>query len=150
MDGLRDVLERVRTAGLVSGHLQGLIHVCIGRTISAADGRPISKGVTWRELASLFKLLRYDPELVREIGADPDELSPRDRQRYWYSAIALARPDSAEAVAAGERFAALLKPQGYAVGPPPGGTPAEAPAPPPASDGSTKPPKGIPAPKKKK
>lgn len=150
MDGLRDVLETVRTAGLAAGHLQGLIHVCIGRTISTADGRPVSKGVTWRELAGLFKQLRFDPELVREIGADPEDLSPRDRQRYWYTAIALARPDSAETVTAGDRFAVALKPLGYAVGPPPRGLPAAPSAPPSTPDESPKKSKPTPTPPVKK
>ena len=123
MDGLRKLLEAVRDTGLVTGHLQGLFHVCIGRKITAANDAVVSAGVTWRELANLLKTVRYDTELVREVGADPDDLSPRDRQRFWYTAIALARPDSAEAVAAGQRFAALIEPLGYKVGPPPTGLP---------------------------
>lgn len=129
MDGLRKMLEAVQDAGLATGHLRGLFHVCIGRKITAANGTVVSNGVTWRELANLLKIARYDPELVREVGADPEELSPRDRQRYWYGAIALARPDSADAVADGQRLAALLEPLGYQVGPPPPGLPAPSAAP---------------------
>ena len=119
MDGLRELLERVRDHNLVAGHLRGLFHVAIGRRITTPAGALVSAGATWRELAALLKLLRYDKDLVTEVGADPEALAPRDRQRYWYSAIALARPDSPEAVAAAEKLIPLLKPLGYVVGPPP-------------------------------
>lgn len=121
MDGLRKMLEAVQDAGLVAGHLRGLFHVCIGRKITATGDAVVSNGVTWRELANLLKIARFDTELVREVGADPEELSPRDRQRFWYGAIALARPDSAEAIADGQLFATLIEPLGYRVGPPPAG-----------------------------
>src|SRR5436309_2270353 len=119
MDGLREFLEQVRERNLAAGHLRGLFHVAIGRRITTTAGNLISAGATWRELAALLKLLRFDKDLVTEVGADPDELAPRDRQRYWYSAIALARPDSPEAIADAEKLIPLLKPLGYVVGPPP-------------------------------
>jgi hypothetical protein len=119
MDGLRELLERVRDHNLVAGHIRGLFHIAIGRRVTTPAGELVSAGATWRELASLLKLLRYDKDIVAEVGADPEELAPRDRQRYWYSAIALARPDSPEAVAAAEKLIPLLRPLGYVVGPPP-------------------------------
>ena len=119
MDGLRELLEQVRDRNLAAGHLRGLFHVAIGRRVTTTAGQPVSAGATWRELAALLKLLRFDKELVTEVGADPEELAPRDRQRYWYSAIALARPDSSEAMADAEKLIPLLKPLGYLVGPPP-------------------------------
>ena len=72
------------------------------------QGRPggrsvLSAGVTWRELAAELKYLRFDPELVRELGTDPESLAARDRERFWYSAIALAKVDSREAVADAEQ-----------------------------------------------
>ena len=97
----------------------------------------VSAGVTWRELAALLKALRFEKELVAEIGADPEELSPRDRQRFWYSAIALARPDCPEALAEAERLAAAVKPLGLRR------RPAAAPA-------RARPPAGRPKPKPKK
>src|SRR5688500_16338897 len=86
MDGLREFLEAVREHGLVGGNLRGLFHVAIGRRITRPDGTVVSTGVTWRELSNLLKGLRYEKELVAEVGAEPEELSPRDRQRFWYAA----------------------------------------------------------------
>src|SRR5687767_15881564 len=86
MDGLREFLEAVREHGLVAGNLRGLFHVAIGRRISRPDGTVVSAGVTWRELANLLKGIRFDKDLVSEVGGNPEELSPRDRQRFWYSA----------------------------------------------------------------
>ena len=119
MDGLRDLLEQVRDKNLAAGHLRGLFHVAIGRRVTTSTGALVSAGATWRELAALLKHLRYDKDLVAEVGADPEELAPRDRQRFWYSAIALARPDTSEAIADAEKLIPLLKPLGYMVGPPP-------------------------------
>ena len=132
MDGLREFLEAVRHHGLVAGNLRGLFHVAIGRRVSRADGTVLSTGVTWRELANLLKGMRFDKELVAEVGADPEELSPRDRQRFWYSAITLARPDSPGARAEADRLAATVKPLGFVIGPPP--TPGGKPAPPPGPE----------------
>ncbi len=120
MDGIRDLLEAARTNGLVAGRFRGLLHIAIGRTVTKPDGTKFSSGLTWREVAALLKALRFDPELGRELGADPDTLSPRDRERYWYAVIGLARVDSAEAVAEAEKLVAPLKDLGYVVAPPPG------------------------------
>ena len=121
MDGIRELLDAARTNGLAAGRFRGLLHIAIGRTVSAADGTKLSSGVTWRALAALLKALRYDPELGREVGADPDTLSPRDRERYWYAVIALARVDGAEALAQAEQLIAPLKVAGFVIAPPPGG-----------------------------
>ncbi|MBP3956430.1 hypothetical protein J8F10_14195 [Gemmata sp. G18] len=117
MDGIRELLEAARAAGLTTGRFRGLLHIAIGRTISKPDGTKLSTGVTWRALASLLKTLRYDPELGREAGADPDTLSPRDRERYWYAVIALARVDGPEARAEAEKLVAPLKDAGFVVTP---------------------------------
>lgn len=117
MDGIRELLEAARTNGLVTGRFRGVLHIAIGRTVSAADGTKLSAGVTWRALAALLKALRYDPELGREVGADPDTLSPRDRERYWYAVIALARVDGAEALAQAEQLVSPLKAAGFVVAP---------------------------------
>ncbi len=119
MEKLLEFLETVRKHGLVAGHLRGMFHIVIGRRITDRSGNVVSAGVTWRELSNVLKDLRFDKDLVAEIGAVPDELSPRDRQRFWYSAIALAKPDSTEAHAQAEKLIAALKPHGYTIGPAP-------------------------------
>jgi hypothetical protein len=48
-------------------------------------------------------------------------MPPRDRQRFWYTAIAHAQVDSAKACAAGDRLAKHLKKTGYVISPAPGG-----------------------------
>jgi hypothetical protein len=121
MDGIRDLLEAARTNGLVVGRFRGLLHVAIGRTVSKPDGTKLSTGLTWREVAAFLKTLRFDPELGREVGADPDTLSPRDRERYWYAVIALARVDGPEALEQAEKLVGPLKDLGYVVAPPPSG-----------------------------
>jgi hypothetical protein len=119
MDAVATFLEGLDKKGLARGHLLGLLNVLIGRRITAKDGTVVARGLTWRELAALLKRLRWDPEQVRELGLEPKELPPRDRQRYWYTAISRAHVDSAEATTAGNRFAELLRKQGYDIGPAP-------------------------------
>lgn len=115
MEGIRGLLEVARDQGLAAGRFRGLLHVVIGRTVSDAAGAVISRGLTWREAATLLKELRFDRELVREFGADPESLAPRDRERFWYTAIAQARVDSAEASAQADQLAAALRSHGYLV-----------------------------------
>ena len=148
MDGLHALLEVVRDGNLVAGHLRGLFHIAIGRRIATAQGDVLSTGVTWRELSVLLRDLRYDKDLVAELGADPDSLAPRDRQRFWYAAIALARPDSPEAFAQAEKLIPLVKPLGYVVGPSPTAMKPARPVAPPAPKEARK--KDSGPPKKKK
>jgi hypothetical protein len=115
MDGVREFLDAVRHHQLVIGHFRGLLHLIIGRTISRRDGTVLSRGVTWRQLAEVLKLLRWDRELVRELGLNPDELPPRDRQRFWYSAVAGARIDSNEARAEADKLIPLVAKLGFVV-----------------------------------
>src|SRR3954452_9296965 len=132
MDGLRTFLDALRNHNLLAGRLRGVLHVAIGRRVSKADGTLLSTGVTWRELAALLKALRLDKELGREVGADPNTLAPRDRERYWYTVIGMAKVGSAEAAAQAEKLAALVKPIGYVIG----ASPVDAiPSPPPAPRG---------------
>jgi hypothetical protein len=121
MDGLREFLEETKQSGRAQGNFLGLLNVVIGRRISLPDGTLISAGVTWRELSVLLKKIRWEREAVAELGLNPDELPPRDRQRYWYSAITQAQVASDKATEAGNRFAKELEAAGYQVGPPPGG-----------------------------
>jgi hypothetical protein len=119
MDGLRSFLDAVREHNLVAGRLRGLLHVAIGRRITKTDGTVVSTGATWRELAALLKAARYDREWARELGIDPETVAPRDRERFWYTAIGLAQVDSPAAVAQAEKLAAIVKPLGFVIGPSP-------------------------------
>jgi hypothetical protein len=146
MDGIRELLSAARDAGLAAGNFRGLLHIAIGRTVTRPDGTTLSTGVTWRAVAAELKTLRFDPELVREFGTNPDALAARDRERFWYSAIALARVDSPEAVAEADKLAPKLKPLGFVVGPAPSGVapptpPVKKTTEPKAKDKGAKPPK---------
>lgn len=121
MEGTLRLLELVRDQQLAAGALRGLFHVAIGRTVSTPDGQVIAGGVTWRELSQLLKDAKYDKELVRELGADPDALYPKDREKMWYHAIALAKVDSAEARFQADQLAVALQQHGLVVGRAPGG-----------------------------
>ncbi len=120
MDQLRDFLEAVRKQGAAGGNLRGLLHVLIGRRINQADGTLVSGGMTWRELAAVLKKHRWDREAVRELGLEPDDLPPRDREKFWYVAISQANVGSNEASAGGDELARAVKPLGYVVGGAPG------------------------------
>jgi hypothetical protein len=119
MDVLRDFLDELKRRRYARGNFLGMLHVLIGRTIKAEEGA-ISSGLPWRVLAEALKDARWDPEAVRELGLDPADLPPRDRQRYWYLAISHARVDSEQATEAGNRFAETLRSAGYEVTPAPG------------------------------
>ena len=150
MDGIRELLSAARDAGLVAGNFRALLHIAIGRKLTRPDGSTISAGVTWRALAAELKHLRFDTELVREYGADPDALAARDRERFWYSAIAHAKVDTAEAFAEADRLAPKLKPLGFVVGPAPMGAGSAAPTAKAKTETKPKPEKVEKPPKKKK
>ena len=116
MDALTSFFDLLKKTGLARGHLLGLLHVLIGRRLTKTDGTLVCAGLGWRDLANWLKKTRWDPETVRELGVDPDSLPPRDRQRFWFSAIARANVDSAAAGEAAERLAEVLRPHGYEVG----------------------------------
>lgn len=120
MDRLRELLNHLKEESLAEGHFLGLLHVLIGRKITCADATVVSVGVSWRDLAALLKRVRWDREAARELGLDPAALPPRDRARFWYTVVSRAGVDSPTAVAAGDRFATVLRAAGYEVGPPPG------------------------------
>jgi hypothetical protein len=120
MDGVQPFLDELRQQGLAEGNFLGLIHILIGRRITRNDGTIVSPGLTWRALAEILKTLRWNKDAVREVDLNPADLPPRDRQRFWYTAIAHSRVDSVEAVAAGDRLAELIKPLGYVVSSAPG------------------------------
>lgn len=116
MDDVRVLLETIAEKGLAAGRLRGIFNLLIGRRVAKDDGTVISSGLTWRQLAGVLKLAKFDKELVRELDADPDALAPRDREKMWYVAIGLARVDSLEAIAQADQLVPLLKPLGYVVG----------------------------------
>jgi hypothetical protein len=120
MDSLRELLEAVRERNLAAGQFRGLLHLLVGRRITREDGSVVSSGMTWRDLAALLKRLRWDRETVRELGLDPADLPPRDRQRFWYTAIARGGIDSADASAAADRLVEPLHDLGFVIGPAPG------------------------------
>ena len=120
MDRLRRLLELLQEQGTARGNLRGLLHLLIGRRLTLADGTEVSGGLTWRQAAGLLKRVRWDREAVREFGLDPEALPPRDRQRFWYTAISQAGVDTPEAAAAAQRLIPALGRLGYVVGPPPG------------------------------
>lgn len=121
MDSLRELLEAVRERGVAQGHFRGLLHLLVGRHLTRADGSAVSSGMTWRDLSSLLKRLRWDRDAVRELGLNPADLPPRDRERFWYTAIARAGIDTAEAAADADSLIAPLRKLGFEVGPAPGG-----------------------------
>jgi hypothetical protein len=115
MSALYDFLEETKRTGRAVGNLLGLLHVLIGRRLVRSDGAVISVGLTWREMASALKKVRWEKSAVSELGLAPAALPPRDRERYWYAAIARARVDSAQAIEAGNRLAEALQAAGYVV-----------------------------------
>ena len=120
MDSLRELLEAVRERDEVRRRFRGLLHILVGRRIVRADGALVSSGTSWRDLAALLKKLRWDRDAVRQLNVDPAELAPRDRERFWYAAIARAGIDSPEAIADAEQLVRPLRDLGYVVGPAPG------------------------------
>jgi hypothetical protein len=122
MDRLRDLLNALKTQGKAKGNFLGLLNVFIGRQIQAEDDTPVSQGLTWRELAALLKRVRWEKEAARELGLDPANLPPRDRQKFWYTAIAQADVGSPKASKAGDEMARKLASLGYKVGPAPHST----------------------------
>ena len=115
MESVREFLEFLQDRQVYKGQFLGLLHALIGRTIARTNGQLVCSGLTWRQLAELFKLLRWDREDVRELGLDPALLPSRDRNRFWYLAITQARVDSEEAARSAEKFAKKIQPLGYTV-----------------------------------
>src|SRR5262249_42615849 len=113
MDVLRDFLADLKRHGYARDNFLGMLNVLIGREVRQADGTIISGGLTWRALSDLLKRARWDREAVRELGLDPAAFAPRDRQRFWYQALAQAGVDSEPAMEAGNRFAEVLRSAGY-------------------------------------
>lgn len=120
MDALSELLDTIRAKHLARGRFRGLLHLLIGRRISGLDGKVISPGMTFRDVALLLKKTRWEPNDVKELGFDPDSLPPRDRQRYWFLAICQAQVDGGAAMAEADDIAPLLEAEGYRIGAAPG------------------------------
>lgn len=119
MDRLAEFLDVVRQQEKTPHAFLGLLHLLIGRRVVRTDGTVVSAGLTWRETAALLKKVRWDKDAVRELGLDPAALPPRDRQRYWYAAIAQAGVESAQAAQAADALGKQLQAAGFVVGPAP-------------------------------
>jgi hypothetical protein len=119
MDQLREFLKVIHESGLAQGNLLGLLHVLIGRRITFQDGTVVSTGLSWRDLAALLKRVRWNPQTITELGLNPADLPPRDRQRFWYMAIIQAEVHSEKAQAGGDQLGSALQQFGYLIGPPP-------------------------------
>ena len=120
MDALQGFLEGLKRSKVAEQHFLGLLHILIGRKIAKGDGTPVSAGMTWRELATLLKKVRWNKDLIKKLGLEADDLAPRDREKFWYMAISRAKVDSEQARRDGDKLAELLKREGYVVGPAPG------------------------------
>jgi len=118
MDGLREFLFDLKRQDYARENFPGVLNVLIGRQVKAHNGVLVSNGVTWRVLAEWLKKVRWHKEAVRQLGLDPAKLPPRDRLRFWYTAISQAHVDSPEGIKAGDRLAQALASAGYAVVPP--------------------------------
>jgi hypothetical protein len=122
MDAVTRFLEDARKQLKLDGRFRGLLHILIGRRVTTAEGVVVSAGLTWRETAALLKRVRWDKDAVREVGLNPADLPPRDRERYWYTAVLNAQVDSPDARQQADELALNLRPLGYEVGPAPGGS----------------------------
>jgi hypothetical protein len=117
MDRLQKFLQAVKTQGAAVGCFRGLLHLLIGTPIRTVDGQAVSGGMTWRALAAVLKKNRWDRDSVRELGLDPADLPPRDREKFWYTAISRADVGSPEAQAQARTLAQKLPALGYEIGP---------------------------------
>lgn len=113
MDAVVAFLQTLKQDGRWRGRFLGLLNILIGRRLEREDGGLVSAGLTWRTTAQLLKKVRWDKTAVQELNIDPRSLPPRDRERYWYAAIATARVDSPAAAEAGNHLSASLAGLGY-------------------------------------
>jgi hypothetical protein len=117
MSSLSELLACVRSHKTMHANFLGLLNVLIGRKITTSDGKVVSSGLSWRNVAALLRSIRWNKDVVRQVGLNPTHLPPRDRARFWYVAIAQSGVDSLTAYRAGDQLAAELKEAGYLVSP---------------------------------
>ena len=101
---------------MATGHFRGLLFVLIGLPIRRADGTALSTGMSWRAAATALKSCRWDRLAVQELGLDPADLAPRDREKYWYTAISRANLGSSLARSSAEALALAIAPLGFTIG----------------------------------
>lgn len=112
---LNEFLAKVRQAGIPEGCFLGLLHILVGKTLVTREGALVSRGVTWRELAARMRQARLDRELVKELGLEPTNLPPRDREAYWFEALRRAPIASPEAQNQAAQLVSWLEKLGYEV-----------------------------------
>jgi hypothetical protein len=115
MKPLNDFLAKVRQAQVPPGCFLGFLHVLIGKTLVTREGTLVSRGITWRELAARFRQARLDKDLVKELGVDPAQLPPRDREAYWFEALRRAQISSPQAQNQAAQLVSWLEKLGYEV-----------------------------------
>ncbi len=115
MDARLELLTRIKQERWAQGNLLGLLNVLIGRRLETADGKLVSNGITWRELAALLKKVRWDKNAALDLPLQDVTLPPREREKYWYAAIAHAGVGSEAATCAGDRLATTLRRNGFVV-----------------------------------
>ena len=74
MDALRGLLDDLKRHGLERGQTRGLLYLLIARHIFKADGTPVSRGMTWRQLAAVLKKFRWTKEGVHDLDLNPADL----------------------------------------------------------------------------
>ncbi len=114
MDRLGEFLEIMKQQHQ-PGDFLGLLNILIGRSIKAADGTLLSRGITWREAAALLKKVRWPKDAVHELGIEPASLPLRNRMRFWNAAIARAGVSTPKACQSADRLAKRLKTAGYII-----------------------------------
>lgn len=115
MDARLELLTKIKHERWANGNLLGLLNVLIGRRIETVDGPLVSNGITWRELATLLKKVRWDKSAADELGLESVSLPPREREKYWYTVIVHAGVGSETAARAGDRLATILRRNGFTV-----------------------------------
>jgi hypothetical protein len=120
---LREFLDELKSHGHAEGDFLGLLHILIGRRLARKDGTVITQGLAWRDVATWLKKMRWEKDAVLELGLKPEDLPPRDRERYWYTVISRANVDSPAAALAADALAAKLVALGYVVSSTPGAAP---------------------------
>jgi hypothetical protein len=115
MDRLEKFLEAVRQSGRATGRLRGLLYILVGMKVRMKDGTEVSSGLTWRAAATALKNARWEREAAAELGIDPAELAPRDREKFWFGAISRAGLHTPEAKQDADALARALKTLGYEV-----------------------------------
>ena len=116
MEALATLLDHIKKQGLATGNVLGFFHVLIGRHMQR--GRTAKSSPPACPRAKLYELAQEGP-LGHQPGHraeyEAEELPPKDRQRFWYGAIAKAGVDSAAAAKAGDLFGRKLEALGYQV-----------------------------------